>query len=193
MEFAVVAEDELSSVLCRELIARTRPGAEFFAVYVLNGSAAIKKKIAAFNNAARAVRYVILTDLDQAPCAPDLVQDWCSGFALQPWLCLRVAVHEIEAWILADRVRFAALLGVSTNRIAAYPDTLLDPKNEIIRLARTSPKRDVRRALVPKGSAKQGPEHNSFLGDFVTSTWSLDAASAASTSLQRAQRAISSL
>ena len=65
-----------------------------------------------FNHGAKGTPFILLTDLDKNECAPMLIQEWLTD-PLHPNLIFRVAVHEVEAWILADREAFAPFLGIS--------------------------------------------------------------------------------
>jgi len=47
--------------------------------------------------------------------------------------CLRTgAVREVEAWLLADAARLGRFLGVPAARIPLSPDTLRNPKQEMV-------------------------------------------------------------
>jgi hypothetical protein len=98
-----------------------------------------------------------LTDLDQHGCAPEIIKGWLRE---QPHgnLVFRVAVREVEAWLLADRVGFAKFLDVSIDLLPQEPDEVLDPKQTLINLARRSRIRSLREALVPRerSTAVQG-------------------------------------
>ncbi len=94
---------------------------------------------------------------------------------------------------MADRTAFSSFLGVAVSRVPAYPEQTDDAKAELIRLARTSPRRDVRRALSPIGNARQGPEHNDALIEFVNSRWQVSQAATNCPSPQRAVDALARL
>ena len=67
-----------------------------------------------------------------------------------PNLLFRVAVKEVEAWLLAHRAAFATFLGISDKFIPQEQvDTIPDPKQFLINLAAKSKKRKVRDAIVP--------------------------------------------
>ncbi len=109
--------------------------------------------------------YLVLTDLDNRECAPSMIQEWLP-VTRNHNLIFRIAVREVESWILADRKGFAKFLGIAQKRIPENPDDLIDPKAELIHLARASRKRDLMKDLVPRegSTARQGPA-------YTTSGW----------------------
>lgn len=190
---ALAVEDDLLSALGTKIVGRVRPDLQVSNVYLCSGSARLRSRLAAFNNACAAVPHLVLGDLDTAPCASQLIAEWTQGMHLHPSLRFRLAVREAEAWVMADRPAFANLLGIAVNRVPAYPEQLQDPKAELIRLARTSQRPNVRKALTPIGTARQGPEHNDFLIGFLNDTWDFDRAAANAPSLRRAADSLSEL
>jgi hypothetical protein len=69
-------------------------------VYGKNGKADLHKKIKGYNNAARHAPWLVLVDLDDESCAFSLCQSWLPVPAR--YLCFRVAVRQVEAWLMAD-------------------------------------------------------------------------------------------
>ena len=94
--------------------------------------------------------FLVLTDLDASPCPPELLNDWLGGGAKPQNLLLRVAVREVEAWVLADREHFSRWLGVSEMELPADPEASRDPKEALLALAKKSKNRDIRTGLLPK-------------------------------------------
>ncbi|MDR0301769.1 MAG: DUF4276 family protein [Treponema sp.] len=152
-----------------------------------NGKGKIKKQINAYNNAAQYGYYFVIADLDDDyECAALLVKDWLSN-TRSDQLSFRVAVHEIESWLLADRENFAAFLSISQALIPLEPDKEKDPKNTIISLAKKSRKREIREAIVPVDSyASIGPGYNYQLKDFIQNLWNIESARKNSPSLNSA-------
>lgn len=139
-----------------------------------------------WNKAARGVPFVILTDLDRYPCPSALIQEWIPRHR-HPNLLLRVAVREVEAWLLADAANLAAFLRIRPQVIPPDPDSLQDAKAVLVGAASQSRSQEVRRRVAPKrgSTAKQGPEYNACLGDFGRHSWDVDSASSKSSSLHR--------
>ncbi len=95
----------------------------------------------------------------------------------------------IEAWLLADRERIADWLGVAEANFPQDPDSLDNPKQELINLARRSPRR-IRTDLVPTdGSGRSaGPLYNARMVEFIedqNAGWRPDHALLRSDSLAR--------
>jgi hypothetical protein len=178
----------------RKLIAECNECFEVAACYGKNGSPAIWEDIEWLNNAARSIPCIALTDLDKNPCPLGLIQKHQKRFpqGVHKNLLLRIAVREVESWLLADRNRFADFLGVDATKMPPQPDVLLDPKETVISLARRSHKTEVKRDIVPdRDGDKEGRGYRRRIMEFAMKHWRADAAArAASPSLRRAYDAI---
>ena len=194
MPITLAVEDELSEHLLRALLAQTNRDFLIGTVYGKKGADFLRQKLAAFNNAAKSSPCLLLTDLDTLDCVPTLIEEWF-GCQLKEFprrrhvnLVFRVAVREVEAWVMADRERFADFLGVSRNLIPDQTDAIPDPKRLLLQLASRSRKRDLRNDIVPRPGDKRriGPDYNGRLGEFVQLSWRANVAYAHSPSLARA-------
>jgi hypothetical protein len=110
-------------------------------------------------------------------------------------MCFRVAVRQVESWLLADRERLAKFLAVSTAKIPPVPEAINNPKNTVIELARQSRRREIREDMVPRpGSARAvGPAYTARLIEFVIGGergWRPDVAARHSESLNRSLRCL---
>lgn len=140
-----------------------------------------------YNNAATHTPWFVLVDLNaDADCAPPLRQDWLAAPA--PRLCFRVAVRQVEAWLMADAETLAACLRVALSRIPAAPEALASSKVAMVNLARRSRKRDVQKDMVPReGSGRPtGPAYTSRLIEYAERHWRPQIAARRSDSLRRA-------
>ncbi|MBW2128778.1 MAG: hypothetical protein JRH13_05385 [Deltaproteobacteria bacterium] len=163
-------------------------------VYGKNGKPRLHKGIKGYNNAARFSPWLVLVDLDQDfDCAPLLRNTWLP--APGSHMCIRVAVHEVEAWLLADRESMADFLSVSYSKIPKDPETLGNPKTTIVNLARQSRRRNIREDMVPRpGSSREiGPAYSSRLIEFVSKHWRPEVARKRSDSLDRTIHRLKSL
>jgi len=135
--------------------------------------------------------HIVLTDLDMGECAPTLLNEWLLVPAHHN-LLFRVAVREVESWVLADRDRFAKFIGIRKTLVPVNADAIDDPKSCLINLTRKSRKRNLREDIVPiEGStAKQGPDYNGRLISFVEEFWNPYEAMHNSPSLERAIKAV---
>ncbi len=134
---------------------------------------------------------IVLTDLDRLACPLILLDDWLGAGRQAPQnLLLRIAEREVESWLLADHVALGNLLG-DQGRFPVQPDTLPDPKQHLLGLAKRAP-RAVKDDLVAQKAAvaRQGLGYNRRLVGWVQAEWSPDRAAARSPSLARARNAM---
>lgn len=184
----LAVEDELSEWVVRRALSTRLVGYAVGAVFGRAGFGYLKRQASAFNNAAKGCPFLLLTDLDQSPCPPQLIEDWL-GRPKHPHFLMRVAVREVESWLLGDPAGLKTLLGLRKPFDFADPEQLADPKRELLRLALNSPRRTVREALVwkdePSGRLFQGPDYNATLAKFVANDWDLGGARNKCRSLDR--------
>ncbi len=172
-------------------------GTSLGGVHGRNGKAYILSRINGYNNSARFRHWVVLLDLDNdGACAAAVLPTWLPTPARL--MRLRVAVREIESWLLGDRERLAAYLSVSLDDLSNEPERLADPKLEIVNLARKSRRRAIREDMVPIAGSGQtvGPAYTSRMIEFIqnpTAGWRPDVAALSCDSLRRCIRAISLL
>lgn len=179
-------EDELSESVLRTLLHHVNR--EYFVgtAYGRQGFGYLRKTVAGWNIGAKGQPFVLLTDLDDYACPLALIQAWLN-VPVHPNLVFRVAVREVEAWLLADRTNIARFLSVRQEMVPLTCDNLPDPKQELVRLARSSRSKDIRERITPRigSTAQQGPDYNGCLGAFVKKTWDIQRACTISPSLAR--------
>jgi hypothetical protein len=180
-------EGDLDEALLRRILSYV--GVTLGAVHGRQGKHFLLKSINGYNNAARYAPWIVLVDLDRdCDCAPPCARRWLANPSIR--MCFRVAVRAVEAWLLADRERVAQLLGMRTALLPAHPDSLDDPKRELVNLARRTRRRAIRDDLVPRdGSGRLvGPLYTTRMIEFVedaASGWRPDEAIRNSESLSR--------
>ena len=170
------------AVICRLI---TYVGCAPGTVYVKNGKGALRQKLAAYNRAAQNSPWVILVDLDNDyVCAPALRRAWLPNPAPR----FRVAVREVEAWLMADSETLANFLDVSQSKIPANPEAVSDAKLAMVNLARTSRRRDIQEDMPPRpGSGRAvGPAYTSRLIEYTNWHWRPGVAAQRADSLRRA-------
>ena len=155
----------------------------------LKGNSYLKKRAPEFNRSATGPYYFfMLTDLDSPKiCPPGLIQSWVNG-PLNPRFFLRVAVMEVESWVMADQNAFAEFLRVSIEEVPTKTDEIPDPKESLLSLAKKSKSAELRKDLLPKKgnrTAQIGPGYNTRLSGFVRDYWNMDRAASVSPSLKR--------
>ena len=165
--------------------------------YGQTGKPDLLRLLPRLNHAARYVPYIVLADLDHsADCAPTAVANWLPRPS--EGMRLRVAVRAAEAWLLADAERLAGFLHVSGALIPHDPDSVDDPKAELVRLARRSSKPAILEDMVPRqgGGARIGPSYASRIIEFVEvadQPWRPEVAALHSDSLRRCIAALEAL
>jgi hypothetical protein len=188
---AAVEGDVDEAVLAR-LVANV--GAQIGTVYGRKGKHHLKQKVTGYNQAAERTPWIVLVDLnDEQSCGPLLKAAWLPSPSQM--MCFRVAVREVEAWLMADRERFAAFMGVARVRVPLQPENVDDPKELVVQLARQSSRRIIREDLVPAAGSgrKVGRAYTSRLVEFAQNPWRPDAAANTCDSLNRTLRRLEEL
>lgn len=157
-----------------------------------NGYGYIKKNIIAFNAASAETPFIVLVDMDNRPCPPNTIKEWLQHSPKHPNLVLRIAIREVEAWLLADRSGIASYLSVPEKCIPEDPSKIKDPKRYISRLAARSKRKEIREDLArePGTKRKVGPFFSQSLIQFAKDTWDIDNARLHSDDLNRAMNAL---
>jgi hypothetical protein len=184
----LAVEDQLSEAVLRRILSHLDRGYAVGTAYNRGGYGYLKRTVRGWNSAAVGVPFVLLTDLDaRYPCPRALIDDWLP-VPQHRNLLFRVAIREVEAWLLSDRVNLAEFLGVPEVAVPRQAEILDDPKAALIDLARRSRSRDIRERIVPKlrSTARQGPDYNGCLSEFVSGHWDIEASCKECSSLLRA-------
>ena len=160
----LATEDELSEKVGLRLAGEV--GLEVGTCLRRNGFGYLKSRISNFCQMARQHPVLLITDLDQKACASGLMNDWLGELGRPDNLVFRIAVREVESWLLADHEAMRILLGPK-GTLPFAPDNLIDPKQALLTLAMGA-SRDVKEDLLAqRGSiASQGIGYNARLGDF---------------------------
>ncbi len=182
---SLAVEDDLSEAVLRKIIGASGQPYAVGSAYGKSGFGYLKKRISAFNNAAKGGPWLVLTDLDQAECPPALIEEWFGTLSRQHNLIFQVAVREIEAWLLADRPAFARFTGLRINLIPRDVEAIQDPKARLIALVSQSRRTSLREGIVPPRGRKQGPDYNGRLAEYVLKYWNPRDAMKHSPSLER--------
>jgi hypothetical protein len=160
-----------------------------------HGNSNLKKIIPGVSNMAKAgITIFILTDLDSAVCASELIKSWVPMQAEQREMpagfLFRIAVREVESWLIADRDVLAATLGIPKSNFSADPDSLEDPKAHLLGVIRAKGVRKIHRDMLPGSNSRIGPEYNNVLCGFVKDHWDPERAALRSAGLRRALEAL---
>jgi hypothetical protein len=190
MVFSAAVEGPSDEVALRKIVNSV--GGDLGHVYGRNGKVHILRSLPGYNYAARFQPWIVLVDLDAEDCVVVAKQNWLP--VASDHMCLRVAVRELESWLLADHERFSTYFAVSANLIPTDPDLLDDPKLTLINILRKSRRFAVRADMVPDTKLGQsiGPAYTARIMEFIESGagWRVEAAAERSPSLRRAITAI---
>lgn len=188
----LVAEDDLSGAVLEKLLAFSDRSFKVDRIIITHGNMQLKAGIPKFRSASHVFPHIILTDLDRYPCPQDLIESWGTK-NLPPRMLFRIAVREVEAWLMADRKGIASFLHIDILRVPLNPENEIDPKRTLVNLAKKSRKRHMAKEIAPEqgSSAKIGPLYNSHMVNFVTTQWCIDRAIPHSPSLERTMTRIS--
>lgn len=189
----IAVEDDLSHAVLAEMLKQTRRGFEVAVCYKQNGYGYLKRNLPAFLRASSIKPFIILADLDVNPCATTLADLWLGQPANLPQTALfRVAVREVESWVLADPKSLSGFMGVREKEFPANPDQLEDPKNFIVEVARKSRYSTIQNSMVPAAGSRAnvGPYFTRTLMQFVRNHWEAARAQSHSDSFRRAWNAV---
>lgn len=187
----LAVEDVLSEGVLIRMLAEVRGDLTVAAPLGFKGNTYLQRIVRGLNKASKGSGFIMLTDQDDpAVCPITLVNNWLGGDERNPNFLFRVAVMEVEAWLLADREEISRFLGVPLARLPQNADTIPNPKQFLVNLARSSNRSNIREDLTPRpgGTAIVGPNYNGRLVEFIQNNWSCKRARDHSDSLARAVR-----
>ncbi len=189
LSITLAVEDVLSERVILRMLTQVRRDLSVTAILGSRGNAYLRGIARGLNKAAQGSGFFLLTDQDNAEhCPIDIITEWLGGDERHANFLFRVAVFELEGWLLADRGAMAEFLSVPLARLPEHADKIADPKQFLVNLARSSNRSNIRDDLVPKprGTAKVGPNYNGRLAEFIEECWSCKRARNNSASLRRA-------
>lgn len=192
----IATEDVLSETVAERLVHESASDLQIAVRVRKNGNSYLKSKFPELLKTAAKIPVFLITDLDNIRCPVELIKSWTQNTPPPPGgMIMRVAVREIESWILADRDGFSEYTGIPVEKLALDADALSDPKRELLNLVKRYARKRIKESLLPsKGSSsKIGWEYNAVLCQFARSIWSVDRAVRHSNSLRRAVNRLSSL
>lgn len=169
-------------------------GHELDRVHGRAGKARLDLQLPGYNNAAHHAPWLVLRDLDtDAPCAGALITALLPSPAAR--MRLRIAVHALEAWLLADAQAVSRYFAVPLTVVPALPESLPDPKRSLVDLARRSRSTAVRQDMVPAlgMTARVGPGYSSRVIEFARDHWRPRVASQTAPSLRSCIAALRTL
>lgn len=179
----------MSQAVAKRLLSEYAPALELTQVFGLSGFGDLKRKMPTFDKIAQYREPIlVITDLDNLQlCLVEFRSEWCQGLQMPSNFLFRIAVAEIESWLLADRGRIAEWLGISESLIPQRPEDVSQPKECLVRLAHRSRNRRLRESIVPRpgSTTGTGPGYNDCVGEFTAENWNPDVARTITPSLNR--------
>jgi len=186
----LIPEGRLEETAARRIIEHC--GHSLGRVFNPQGAPYLKDNVHRYRSLARGAEAVlVLTDFmdSRAACPPLAVQQYLLRHVPNPpqQFLLRFAVRELESWMLADRIGFAAFFHVAQGRIPGRPEEEVDPKRTVVNLARRSRSEDIRREMVPgeRHGGVVGPGYTALMQEYARDQWDIDRARLAAPSLDR--------
>lgn len=157
---------------------------------IMRGCGNLKKTASRFLRAERAgIWSIFVTDLDQFESAQCLCNDWfglaCPGL-LPSQMIFRIAVREVESWIMADKEGIARFFNVSVANFTDTPDKIPDPKQYIFNIIRSKCRSKRFKEMLPLRGQAIGIEYNPLIVGFIVEHWNIENAMSNSPSLKRA-------
>jgi hypothetical protein len=182
----LAVEDYLSEAVARKLLVQVNSKYRVSQCLCKGGNGYLKAKINKFNQAAQFTPFFVLTDQDRG-CPPEKISRWLKQKASR-YFIFRIAVMEVESWVMAHREAFAEFAGISLDCVPGRPDELEDPKRSLLALAARSRSSRLRADLIPApgSTATVGPDYNNRLSEFIRTDWNVFEAAKNSESLHRA-------
>lgn len=184
---AVATEDELSEAVALRLIAELKQALRVTHTLRKGGFGYLRSRMDSWCQMAQHQIMLVLTDLDRANCVVEFRKQWLAGRSAPDSLVFRVAVREVEAWVLADHIAMRELVG-RKGVLPGDPDALPDPKQTLMGFAKNAPK-TIRDDLIQirDGQLSQGLGYNTRLKHWIDTAWSPARAAERSPSLARAR------
>lgn len=156
---------------------------------ITRGKSTFDARIATYNQAAQHAPWLAVRDLDDDAngCPVDLRRSLVPVARQSPRFALRIAERSLEAWLMADRDKFASFFGVSPSLVPLTPEHEASPKRTVVNLCRKSRSSSVRRGMVPPTGTPRlvGPEYTSFISEFAADHWRPEIARESAPSLER--------
>lgn len=189
----IAGEGRLDLDVAEKLVSHY--GGEVGNRYDRGGKFGVHSKIEGYNNDAKHTNmpWLVLLDLNSDECPPSLYSKLLSEAA--PSMCFRIAVREIESWLMGDRESLSVYLGISRDMLPHNPEEIDKPKDLLLQLAKKSNKREIREGIARKGSVQlePGPRYTALMRKYAHNHWRPEVAAERADSLRRAMACIERL
>jgi hypothetical protein len=196
----IAGEDEATRAVIVRLIKDYAPNLHILRELPARGSQ-VKAKIPNFNELARTIPVILLTDLDDDPCGPIGKNNLLGTLVQEQDFVINIAVDEVEAWLMADRDGFARYFGVPVAQMPisvmqkmsgrkALPEVSVPVKSSWLFTHdlmhhSTNAEKKAQVAVSPMDNNSKGKEYNTAVVPFIQDVWNPEEARVASDSLNR--------
>ena len=196
----ISGEDDATRAVIRRLVADYNPNLHIMQSLPARGSE-IKSKIPNFNTLSQQYPVILLTDLDNEPCAPIGKDTLLNGVIQSQDFIINIAVDEVEAWLMADTKGFANYFGIPVSKLPQFAPQKMQgrkPLSEISlnvksswhlthQLAHHSQKAEIKAQIAVPMEDKtcKGKEYNTAIVPFIENVWNPEAGRMVSDSLNR--------
>lgn len=193
----LAGEDDVTKACIKKIIYHCDPETVIITDLPARGGQ-LKSLINQFNRLSLDNPVILLTDLDNNSCPPELISKLFQGIVKEPDFVFNIACDEAESWLMADKENFCNYFGIPIQAIPGIVNigSALRPYHElgfpvkssfylvnnIIPLSNQD--KTIKMMAPAKGSYK-GPEYNSAITPFITNHWNIENASVNSDSLRK--------
>ena len=192
----IVGEDAVTYTIIKKILTHCSNNFEIISELPARGGQ-VKSQIKQYNKLSETYPVILLIDLDNNVCAPQLVKQMLEN--KNDDFIFNIAVDEAEAWLMADREGFASYFKIKITDMPLAHQTRQGGKKVLTEmkfaykssmyltneLIKKSKKSEYIQQLTPKKGATKGPEYNSCILPFIENAWNIDNACKNSDSLNR--------
>lgn len=193
----IVAEDPVSEGIILRILEYSFPEFQVITKLPARGGQLLSK-INEFNKLAATWPVILLADLDNNNCPPEMIDHLLCENKNDRFI-FNIAIDEAEAWLMADRQGFSEYFEIDEKLIPHSQKIRLGGRKETremvfpykaslyfsMRMISLSRNNILIKQLTPKKGASKGPEYNSVMVPFIYSKWNIDLARNNSDSLNR--------
>lgn len=196
----IAGEDEATRAVIERLIKDYTPQLHILGYLPARGSQ-VKASMGSYNTLAVHYPVILLTDLDDGPCAPIGKDRLLGGIIQSRDFVVNLAVDEVEAWLMADKNGFARYFGLPVTSMPisipqkmsgrkALPELSVPLKSSWylthqLMQKSTNAQRKAQVAVSPSDKNSKGKEYNTAIVPFIRDHWDPEVARLASNSLNR--------
>lgn len=195
IQLYTITEDQLSTTVATRLVTDCDRRWKVGVPITTGGAGKLFAELPQYLQIANSLPVFLLTDLDRLDCAPTLAQQYRPPRGWPERFLFRIAVREVENWLLADHQGFSKFTGIPVNKLTPASESITDPKQHLLSLVHRHASSDMKARLVTRhsGGLRPGTAYNATLSEFAAHIWQPVHAEQHSDSLKRARQRLSEL